>query len=88
MTAKSAANVPRGPWFCDHSQSIAVHCFQSSTARDDNCGQVSLMIVDFATTPATIVRVGSYTDALVLTSQGWRFSKRVTSYPVAPPKPQ
>ena len=51
-------------------------------------GQVSLLIVDFATAPATIVRVGSYTDELVLTVQGWRFSKRATSYPVAPPKPQ
>ena len=51
-------------------------------------GQVSLMIVDFATTPATIVRVGTCTDELVLTAQGWRFRKRTLSHPVAPPTPQ
>lgn len=49
-------------------------------------GQVYLMIVDVATTPATIVRVGSYTDELVRTAQGWRFTKRATIWPVAPTK--
>jgi hypothetical protein len=50
-------------------------------------GQVSLILVDFATTPASIMRVGSYTDELVKTAQGWRFRKRATSFPTAPAAP-
>lgn len=50
-------------------------------------GQVYLMLVDFAPSPATIVRVGSYTDELAKTAKGWRFKKRATSYPIAPAKP-
>ncbi len=52
-------------------------------------GQVYLVLVDFATKPATIVTSASYTDELVKTAQGWRFTKRTTKGDVVPPaKPQ
>lgn len=52
-------------------------------------GQVYLVLVDFATKPATIVTSASYTDELVKTAQGWRFTKRATKGDVVPPaKPQ
>lgn len=48
-------------------------------------GQVYLVLVDFATKPATIVTSASYSDQLVRTAQGWRFKKRATKGDVAPP---
>ena len=52
-------------------------------------GQVYLVLVDFATKPASIVTSASYTDEIVKTVQGWRFKKRATKGDVAPPaKPQ
>jgi hypothetical protein len=51
-------------------------------------GQVYLVLVDFATKPATIVTSASYSDELVKTAQGWRFKKRATKGDAAPPKPQ
>jgi hypothetical protein len=51
-------------------------------------GQVYLVLVDFATKPATIVTSASYSDELVKTAQGWRFKKRSTKGDAAPAKPQ
>jgi hypothetical protein len=52
-------------------------------------GQVYLVLVDFATKPATIATSASYTDQLVKSAQGWRFKKRATKGDAAPPaKPQ
>ena len=50
-------------------------------------GQVYLVLVDFATKPATIATSASYSDELVKTAQGWRFKKRATKGDVAPAKP-
>src|SRR5712664_2812194 len=58
-------------------------------APDGASGQVYLVLVDFATKPATIATSASYTDQLVKTAQGWRFKKRATKGDAAPPaKPQ
>jgi hypothetical protein len=54
---------------------------------DGASGQVYLVLVDFATKPATIVTSASYADELVKTPQGWRFKKRATKGDVAPVKP-
>lgn len=48
-------------------------------------GQVYLVLVDFATKPASIATSASYSDELVKTAQGWRFKKRATKGDVAPP---
>ena len=51
-------------------------------------GQVYLVLVDFATKPASIATSANYSDELVKTAQGWRFKKRSTKGDVAPaPKP-
>ena len=52
---------------------------------DGASGQVYLVLVDFATKPATIATSASYTDQLVKTAQGWRFKKRATKGDAAPP---
>jgi hypothetical protein len=46
---------------------------------------VYLMLVDFSTKPASIVTTGTYTDTLVKTKDGWRFTKRITKADAAPP---
>lgn len=51
-------------------------------------GQVYLVLVDFATKPATIVASASYSDELVRTAQGWRFTKRTTKGDAAPATPK
>ena len=52
-------------------------------------GAVYLVLVDFATKPASIATSATYADELVKTAQGWRFKKRATKGDVAPPaKPQ
>jgi hypothetical protein len=48
-------------------------------------GQVYLVLVDFATKPASIFTSATYSDELVKTPQGWRFKKRATKGDVAPP---
>ena len=48
-------------------------------------GSVYLMLLDVSTKPATIVAVGSYTDSLIKTSDGWRFTKRTTHMEGTPP---
>ena len=45
---------------------------------------VYLMLVDFSTKPASIVTTGTYTDSLIKTKDGWRFTKRTTKGDVAP----
>jgi hypothetical protein len=41
-------------------------------------GFVYLMLIDIGTKPASILTTLSYTDTLVKTKAGWRFSKRTT----------
>src|SRR4051812_19946773 len=48
-------------------------------------GQVYLVLVDYATKPASIFTSANYADELVKTAQGWRFKKRQTKGDVAPP---
>jgi hypothetical protein len=39
---------------------------------------VYLMLLDVSTKPGTIAAVGTYTDSLIKTADGWRFAKRTT----------
>lgn len=55
---------------------------------DGASGQVYLVLVDFATKPASIAASAAYTDELVKTPQGWRFKNRATKGDVASVKPQ
>ena len=51
---------------------------------------VYLMLVDISTKPPSILATASYTDSLVKTKDGWRFTKRTTkgdSPPAAPSAP-
>jgi ketosteroid isomerase-like protein len=41
-------------------------------------GSVYLMLLDVSTRPATIAATATYTDTLVKTADGWRFTKRET----------
>lgn len=53
-------------------------------------GYVYLMLVDISTKPASILATATYTDSLVKTKDGWRFSKRTTkgdTVPAAPSAP-
>ena len=50
-------------------------------------GSVYLMLVDFSTKPPGIVGTASYTDNLVRTKDGWRFTKRTTKGDTAPAAP-
>jgi hypothetical protein len=50
-------------------------------------GAVYLMLVDFSTKPPSIVGTASYTDNLVKTKDGWRFTKRTTKGDTAPAAP-
>ena len=49
-------------------------------------GQVYLVLVDFATSPATVIASSTYSDELVKTAQGWRFTRRSVKGDVAPKK--
>ena len=46
---------------------------------------VYLMLVDFGTKPTSILMTGAYSDSLIKTKDGWRFTKRTTKSDVAPP---
>jgi hypothetical protein len=48
---------------------------------------VYLVLVDFSTKPASILTTATYTDSLVKTKDGWRFTKRTTKADAAPPAP-
>ena len=50
-------------------------------------GSVYLLLVDISTKPVSILLSASYTDSLVKTKDGWRFTKRVTKADVAPAAP-
>ena len=47
-------------------------------------GSVYLILVDFSTKPPSIVGTASYTDSLIKTKDGWRFTKRTTKGDTAP----
>ena len=49
-------------------------------------GQVYMVLVDFATSPATVIASSNYSDQLVKTAQGWRFTTRSVKGDVAPRK--
>jgi SnoaL-like domain len=51
-------------------------------------GFVYLMLIDIGTKPASILTTLSYTDTLVKTKDGWRFSKRTTKPDTAPATPE
>jgi hypothetical protein len=48
-------------------------------------GFVYLMLIDIGTKPASVLTTGSYTDSLVKTKDGWRFTKRTFKADVAAP---
>ena len=48
---------------------------------------VYLLLVDYSTKPASILTTGTYTDSLIRTKDGWRFTKRITKGDVAPTSP-
>jgi SnoaL-like domain len=45
---------------------------------------VYLMLLDYGTKPVSIVGTGTYSDSLVKTKDGWRFTKRTTKGDTAP----
>jgi len=48
---------------------------------------VYLILVDFSTKPPSILTTATYSDSLVKTKDGWRFTKRTTKGDSAPPAP-
>jgi hypothetical protein len=50
-------------------------------------GYVYLMLVDISTKPASILATATYTDSLIKTKDGWRFTKRTTKGDTAPAAP-
>jgi ketosteroid isomerase-like protein len=60
---------------------------QISGNSKDAAGFVYLMLVDISTKPASILTTATYTDSLVKTKDGWRFTKRTTKGDVPPPAP-
>ncbi|HEY2529963.1 MAG TPA: nuclear transport factor 2 family protein [Xanthobacteraceae bacterium] len=48
---------------------------------------VYLMLVDFGSKPPSVLATGNYTDSLVKTKDGWRFTKRTTKMDSAPTAP-
>ncbi len=50
-------------------------------------GQVYLVLVDFATKPASLLASSTYSDELIKTKQGWRFTKRTVKGDVVAAKP-
>ncbi|MGO9948916.1 MAG: nuclear transport factor 2 family protein [Steroidobacteraceae bacterium] len=46
-----------------------------------------LMLADFSTKPPSVLMTGTYTDSLVKTKDGWRFTKRMTKSDVTPTAP-
>src|ERR1700733_1839475 len=60
---------------------------QISGNSKEASGFVYLMLVDFSTKPPSILTTATYTDSLVKTKDGWRFTKRTTKGDVAPAAP-
>lgn len=50
-------------------------------------GFVFLMLIDVSTKPISIVGTATYSDSLVKTKDGWRFTKRTTKSDIAPAAP-
>jgi hypothetical protein len=50
-------------------------------------GFVFLMLIDIGTKPISIVGTATYTDSLLKTKDGWRFTKRTTKGDVPPAPP-
>jgi ketosteroid isomerase-like protein len=50
-------------------------------------GSVLLMLLDVSTRPAKIASTGTYNDALVRTSEGWRFKTRMIKGDAPPAAP-
>jgi hypothetical protein len=48
---------------------------------------VYLLLIDFSTKPPSIVGTATYTDSLIKTKDGWRFTKRTTKGDTAPAAP-
>lgn len=55
----------------------------TGNSREAN-GYVYLMLVDVSTKPPSIVGTATYTDSLIKTKDGWRFTKRITKGDSAP----
>lgn len=60
---------------------------QISGNSKEATASVYLMLVDISTKPASILMTGTYSDSLVKTKNGWRFTKRTTKADVAPAAP-
>jgi len=58
----------------------------TGTSREATAS-VYLILVDFSTKPPSILTTAAYTDSLVKTKDGWRFTKRTTKGDSAPPAP-
>jgi hypothetical protein len=58
---------------------------QISGNSKEASGFVYLMLLDIGTKPASILTTGTYTDSLVKTKDGWRFTKRTTKADISPP---
>ena len=58
----------------------------TGTSREATAS-VYLILVDFSTKPPSILTTATYTDSLVKTKDGWRFTKRTTKGDSAPPAP-
>jgi hypothetical protein len=57
---------------------------QISGTSKEASGFVYLMLVDIGTKPASILATATYTDSLVKTKEGWRFTTRMTKSDVPP----
>jgi SnoaL-like domain len=57
---------------------------QISGTSKEASGFVYLMLVDIGTKPASILATATYTDSLIKTKEGWRFTKRTTKSDVPP----
>ena len=60
---------------------------QISGDSKEATASVYLMLVDFGTKPASILTTGMYSDSLIKTKDGWRFTKRTTKGDTAPAAP-
>jgi uncharacterized protein (TIGR02246 family) len=58
----------------------------TGTSREATAS-VYLILVDFSTKPPSILTTATYTDSLVKTKDGWRFTKRTTKGDSAPSAP-
>ncbi len=60
---------------------------QISGDSKEATASVYLMLVDFGTKPPSILTTGMYSDSLIKTKDGWRFTKRTTKGDVPPAAP-